>query len=204
MPLRPTPDALRERAFAVLGEAVAGARVLDLFAGTGAVGLEALSRGAAAAVFVERHRAAVRLIEANCNTLEAAPEVVRVIVRPVAVAVRYLGRQDERFQIIWADPPFESWTEGLAALELAASSGVLAYDGIALLECPSDAKVDSSLLEVFRDLPGGASRVVLMRVRDGGQRDPARPSSRHPDRASGASEWRDLPRDRGSSQSSRW
>ncbi len=70
MPLRPTPDALRERAFAVLGEQVIGASWLDLYAGTGAVGFEALSRGAREVLFVEHHRAAARLITANRDTLE--------------------------------------------------------------------------------------------------------------------------------------
>ena len=59
--VRPTPDAMRERAFAVLGDRVEGARFLDLYAGTGAVGLEALSRGAASVVFVERHAATARI-----------------------------------------------------------------------------------------------------------------------------------------------
>ena len=58
MPLRPTPDAMRERAFAVLADRVIDARFLDLYAGTGVVGLEALSRGARSAVFVDNHRAA--------------------------------------------------------------------------------------------------------------------------------------------------
>ena len=162
MPLRPTPDAMRERAFAVLGDAVIGARVLDLFAGTGAVGLEALSRGAAAVVFVERHRAAVRLIEANCSALDVPPEVVRIMARPALAAGRFLARQAERFRLVWADPPFDRWKEGLAALDHAALSGVLAADGVALLECPADAAIQCPHLEITRDLAGGASRVVMM------------------------------------------
>ena len=77
MPLRPTPDALRERAFAVLGPRVVDARVLDLYAGTGSIGLEALSRGARRAVFVERHQAAARLVRRNIAQFEDAETITR-------------------------------------------------------------------------------------------------------------------------------
>ena len=80
--LRPTPDALRERVFAVLGD-LDGAVVLDLFAGTGAVGLEALSRGAAQVVSVDRHRSAARLVRHNRDALDAT-EQVRIVCRPAA------------------------------------------------------------------------------------------------------------------------
>ncbi len=163
MPLRPTPDALRERAFAVLGERVRGARFLDLFAGTGAVGLEALSRGAARTVFVERHRGAAALVAANRESL-GAEEQSSVMVHTADRAVRELARRGERFELVWADPPFERWQEGLDAVALAARLGVLAAGGLACLECPAHAVVNHPDLEVVRDLAGGASRVVLLRA----------------------------------------
>jgi len=154
---------MRERVFAVLAERVAGARVLDLFAGTGAVGLEALSRGAARAVFVERHPAAARLVEANLARLGVGADEARVLVRPARAAVEELSRRGERFDLVWADPPFEDWREGLDALEAAAASGILEHDGLACLECPARAEVAAAVgLEVQRDLAGGASRVVLL------------------------------------------
>src|SRR5215468_1771589 len=67
--LRPTSDRLRETLFNILGDAVAGARVLDGYAGTGAIGIEALSRGAAEVTFVEHDRRAIRLIETNLGFL---------------------------------------------------------------------------------------------------------------------------------------
>src|SRR5258705_4170913 len=70
MALRPTTDKLRETLFNVLGELVVDARFVDLFAGTGAVGIEALSRGARQAIFVEKHRPAVALIKKNLESLE--------------------------------------------------------------------------------------------------------------------------------------
>src|SRR4051794_20541590 len=73
---RPTSDRVREALFSILGRRVAGARVLDLFAGSGALGIEALSRGAAQATFVDDDPAAVRAIRANLGEIEGA-EVVR-------------------------------------------------------------------------------------------------------------------------------
>ena len=163
--VRPTPDAMRERAFAVLGDLVLGARCLDLFAGTGAVGLEALSRGAASVVFAEHHIATARILRANCESFELESDRAAVIIRPAADAVAGLARSGQRFDLAWADPPFEIWQEGLEAVVAAFASGLLAPEGLACLECPEKADVEAALpagLEIVRDLKGGASRVVMM------------------------------------------
>jgi len=166
MPLRPTPDAMRERAFAVLGDRVNDARFLDLFAGTGAVGLEALSRGARSVVFVDSHRSAASLVRANCEALDLDESRVRLIVRPALKAVHELVAHGDPFDLAWADPPFESWQEGLDALASAFEAGVLRRQATACLECPSKADVAGSLpsdLQIARDLAGGASRVVMIK-----------------------------------------
>ncbi len=167
MPLRPTPDAMRERAFAVLAHRVHDARFLDLFAGTGAVGLEALSRGARTVVFVEKHRGAAHLIEENSASFDLTADRAELMVRDAAAAVGRLARRGDRFDIAWADPPFESWEEGLEILATVFSSGILAPGGLACLECPAKADVESSLpenLQIVRDLTGGASRVVMIEI----------------------------------------
>jgi 16S rRNA (guanine966-N2)-methyltransferase len=101
---RPTSDRVREALFSSLATHVDldGARVLDLFAGTGAVGLEALSRGASAAVLVENSRAALDVLRRNVATV-GLPGAVVV---PAAV-VRYLaGRPEHPFDVVFADPPY--------------------------------------------------------------------------------------------------
>lgn len=163
--VRPTPDAMRERAFAVLGERVLDALFLDLFAGTGAVGLEALSRGARRAVFVEKNRVAAALVRANIEAFELQPVRAELMVRSALSAVVALAAAERVFDIVWADPPFEAWQDGLEALEGAFSSGLIAPNGIGCLECPERADVEGGLakhLEVLRDLRGGASRVVMI------------------------------------------
>lgn len=161
MAVRPTPDAMRERAFAVLGDRVVGALVLDLFAGTGAVGLEALSRGAESAVFVERDRGVARVLRANLDSFDAS--LGTVLVRPAAAAVADLLRRGQVFDLIWADPPFDRWPTGLAVLGTAAAG--LAPGGTLCLECPADADLPGAIagLTLVRDLTGGASRVAIYR-----------------------------------------
>ena len=168
MQLRPTPDAMRERVFAVLADRVEGAAVLDLFAGTGAVGLEALSRGADRVVFVERHRAAADLTRRNCATFDLDENRARVVNRAALAAVQMLADSKSIFDLMWADPPFESWNDGLEVVHRAFSTGLIAPGGLACLECPERADVEGSLsadLHILRDLKGGASRVVMIEAK---------------------------------------
>jgi 16S rRNA (guanine(966)-N(2))-methyltransferase RsmD len=105
---RPITDRVKETLFGILGDRVPDARVLDLYAGSGAIGIEALSRGAAAAQFVERGREATRLIGAN---LERTALADRAQVRAMDV-VRFLasveaGADGDRYDLAFLDPPYE-------------------------------------------------------------------------------------------------
>ncbi len=94
---------MREALFSILGDRVAGARVLDLFAGSGALGIEALSRGAAAATFVDSAPAAIRVVKANLEALGADAEVQR------ADARRFLGSASaaaRQYDLVFLDPPY--------------------------------------------------------------------------------------------------
>jgi 16S rRNA (guanine966-N2)-methyltransferase len=103
---RPTSDRVREALFSILGD-VSGMRVLDLFAGSGALGIEALSRGAAEAVFVEADRRAARAVAANLEALGDPPARVRV-----DDVLAYLGAApDGTFDLVFADPPYSSATQ---------------------------------------------------------------------------------------------
>lgn len=97
---RPTADRVREALFSMLGD-VGGARVLDLYAGSGALGIEALSRGAASAVFVERDPQAVAAIERNLAPLDVEAAVRR------ADVVRWLARAEGPFDLVFCDPPYD-------------------------------------------------------------------------------------------------
>ena len=102
---RPTGDRVREAAFNLIGP-VDDARVLDLYAGSGAMGLEALSRGAASATFVESDRAACRTIADNLAKLKLTS--ARVTCGDAVSAVR---RESRQYDLIFVDPPYEAWSE---------------------------------------------------------------------------------------------
>lgn len=101
---RPTGDRVREAAFNLIGP-VDGASVLDLFAGSGALGLEALSRGATQTVFVESDREAVRALERNLDKLKLPGEVRS------EDALRFLAGDRRSFDLVLVDPPYERWSE---------------------------------------------------------------------------------------------
>ena len=112
---RPTSDKVREALFNLLGD-VDGLRVLDLYAGTGALALEALSRGAAAAVCVESARPALASLRANLDTLGAS---VTVIAKPVERAARDVAAHGP-FELVMCDPPYALVASGEAARALEA------------------------------------------------------------------------------------
>lgn len=99
--LRPTPDRVRETLFNWLGQDLSGLACLDLFAGSGALGLEAASRGAARVVLVEKDRAAVAELERNRAALDAAQVTI-----VSGDAIAYLASERERFDVVFLDPPF--------------------------------------------------------------------------------------------------
>ncbi len=105
--IRPTRDKVREDLFSILGPEVEGAAVLDLFAGTGALALEALSRGAREAVLVEDQAAALEVLRRNLETLGVA-ERTRVLPVPVQRALNTLAGRGEKFNLVFLDPPYGS------------------------------------------------------------------------------------------------
>ncbi len=111
--IRPSPDRVRETLFNWLRSSTEGARCLDLFAGSGALGFEVLSRGAGRVVFVDHNPAVVRTIRDHLSLLSVeGSEVIR------SDALKYLGASSERFDIVFLDPPFGdgNFTELFAAL----------------------------------------------------------------------------------------
>ena len=142
---RPTSDRVREALFSVLGERVRGARVLDLFAGSGALGIEALSRGAAEAMFVDSAPAAIRVIRANLEALAIDAEVIRADVFAASRTARAAARQ---YDLVFLDPPYRL-AGRLASGLTEAVGGVLAPGGLAVSE--SDRREPLALEIPLRD-----------------------------------------------------
>jgi 16S rRNA (guanine(966)-N(2))-methyltransferase RsmD len=128
---RPTSSRAREALFDILQDDVAGSRFLDLFAGSGAVGLEALSRGASRSVFVESDSAA---LEANLSAFGAHPEEYELLREDARDAAATLSRRGETFDVVFADPPYAVKTAFSHSLVT-----LLATGGRLVLQTDSDA-----------------------------------------------------------------
>ena len=163
--LRPTSDKVRQALFNILEHApfaadfaLEGARVIDLFAGTGALGLEALSRGAATCLFVEQEPAAIRALRANIAALRAQPQCeVR------AGSVMQLGPAQAPLDLILLDPPYHSGAGGVALDRLHRLGWIGAGTWIAL-ETAHDEKVQVKALEIETERKVGTARLNLLRL----------------------------------------
>ena len=129
--VRPSADRVRESIFATLGP-LQGARVLDLYAGSGALGIEALSRGAADAVFVERAAGALETLRRNLAELELRDRS-RVVRSDARAAIRRLGRRGECYQLILMDPPYTTG-EAEPAMVAVVEARILSPGGALVLE----------------------------------------------------------------------
>ncbi|MGE5664034.1 MAG: 16S rRNA (guanine(966)-N(2))-methyltransferase RsmD [Deltaproteobacteria bacterium] len=166
--VRPTLDRVREAVFDILGERVAGRTVLDLFAGTGAMGLEALSRDAASAVFVESDPRVFEVLRANMESLGA--EGAEALLLDYRRALRALRARKRLFDLVFLDPPYGKGLGSAAARELvraglvAPGSVVVAEEAARAPEDPfpdgweaaADRRYGDTRIRVY-DVPAGAS-----------------------------------------------
>jgi 16S rRNA (guanine966-N2)-methyltransferase len=104
--VRPTPDLVKQAVFNSLGSRVVGARILELFAGTGALSLDCLSRGAVSALCVEKSARHAEVLRQNHETADFAPETLQVRVQDVFVAMEQIASSGGKFDLVLADPPY--------------------------------------------------------------------------------------------------
>lgn len=149
---------MREAAFAIVGP-IDGARVLDLFAGSGAMGLEALSRGASRCVFVEREREACRVIQGNLERLRLTGAVV--LCQDVVRALREEQARRHRYDLALVDAPYDDWDPYASAL-FDLLPPVLEDGGLALVETAS--RVEPELpLDLVTSRRYGSARITVFR-----------------------------------------
>jgi 16S rRNA (guanine966-N2)-methyltransferase len=123
MNTRPTADRMRESLFNILSSRVIGAHILDLFAGTGALGIEALSRGATSAVFIDREKTALSIIERNLEICGLG-EQSRVLKWDIAINLKCVKERMPKFDIVFMDPPYDKGFVQKALANLYQSSSV--------------------------------------------------------------------------------
>ncbi|MCI0489154.1 MAG: 16S rRNA (guanine(966)-N(2))-methyltransferase RsmD [Blastocatellia bacterium] len=159
--VRPTSDRMRETLFNILASEIEGSRFLDLCAGSGAVGIEALSRGAARAVFVDLSRRSCAVIEENLAQLGIS-QGTDIINRDAVAAIKRVAAESEPFDIIFFDPPYESELY-LQAMKLIASSGILADEGVVIVEHRAKTAPESEYgnLRVYREVRQGESSLAF-------------------------------------------
>jgi 16S rRNA (guanine966-N2)-methyltransferase len=165
---RPTSDKVREAIFdmlaSLLDRSFAGLEVADLYAGSGALGIEALSRGAARCTFVENDPAALAALRANLDALRVGHERCAVVARPVAAALAADARQTTSYTLLLADPPYAAWPAAQADLADAVEQ-ILAPGALAVFETARGHSVQLPLREL-RVRHYGDTQVTVL-VRDG-------------------------------------
>jgi 16S rRNA (guanine(966)-N(2))-methyltransferase RsmD len=147
--LRPTSDQLRETLFDVLGPSIEGAAFLDAYAGTGAVGIEALSRGARDVVFIEHHRAASQLIRQNLAALEIDSGYA-LLTCAVLTGLERLEREGECFDVVFLDPPYQEIREYHHTLRQLARGRLLQPSSLVVAEHSKHIQLEEVYLALHR------------------------------------------------------
>jgi 16S rRNA (guanine966-N2)-methyltransferase len=132
---RPITDMIKGALFNVWGARVAGSRLLDLFAGSGSVGIEALSRGAQNVVFVDNSNEAIKTIKENLHNCRF-DKMYTICRQDVLQVLGLLNRQGERFDLVYIDPPFTNEKIFAEVMEALDGVDILAQDGIVVLRTP--------------------------------------------------------------------
>lgn len=162
--IRPTADRARETIFNVLGQRCDELTVLDLFAGTGAMGLEAVSRGARKCVLVDKSREALTLCRTNTDALKFGAQV-EIVSADVFKAIESLGAKGVKFELVFADPPY-ALECGTRVLEALAASNLVTDEGVAVIETGRDEVIAENVgpFERIDERELGAARVAIFRL----------------------------------------
>ena len=154
---KPTMDKVRAAVFNALGDSVKNARVLDLFAGSGSYGFEALSRGAKDATFVDSSFEAIKAIKKNAANLDR--ENVEILNNDV---LAFLGQNSQEFDLIFADPPYKLDVYE-SIVKTLIERNILASGGIIVLESERELNIDESLFRSVRFYKYGLAKIYILR-----------------------------------------
>lgn len=162
---RPTLDRVKEALFNIIQFKIIDTNVLDLFAGSGALGIEALSRGANSATFCDKVPDAVRIIKTNIENTHNKEKSI-VINKDYSLALNSLSKQNKKFDIIFLDPPYKT-DLGIKAVETILELNILAKNGIIVLETDDEEKIKKiegiKGIEVFDKRKYGIVLLIFIR-----------------------------------------
>ena len=154
---KPTMDKVRAGVFSALGDAVTQASVLDLFAGSGSYGFEALSRGAKDATFVELNRETAKVIQRNANNLKRENITIKIY-----DVLPFLSGNPGNFDIIFADPPYKLDVYE-KMVDLILEKNILSENGIIVLESEKELNIDESRFKKVKIYNYGLAKVYILR-----------------------------------------
>lgn len=163
---RPTADLVKTSMFGLLDPYIQDARVLDLFAGSGALGLECLSRYAESAIFVDMNPRSCDLVRKNAFSMKYEPLILNL---PYEKALLNFKRRGQNFDIILLDPPYHKGLESQALLKIVELK-TLARGGICVVEMAKEDKIDDKVYEFFEELKNrtfGIKRILLLKLKEG-------------------------------------
>lgn len=149
--IRPTGDRVKEALFSIIYSLMGpldGMQVVDLYAGSGALGIEALSRGAAHCLFVDRSRTSCDLVRANLMTTELLPRA-SIWCKQASEALKALSREGVRFHLLLMDPPYDE-KQAVPTLQTLASTGVVAIGGLLVVETGSREQLPDRVGDLVR------------------------------------------------------
>lgn len=168
---RPTSDKVKESLFSILGGLVMNAKILDLFAGTGSLGIEALSRGAEYAVFIDNDRNSVRVINENLNQCGFFEQAL-VIKKDVCSALVRLSVEERGFDLVFLDPPYDTdWAEPV--LDLVVEHHLLAEEALVIVESGKENEINPETphLTKRREAVYGNSKLTFFDIKPEGEGD---------------------------------
>lgn len=161
---RPTADLVKTSMFGLLDNYIEGAKVLDLFSGSGALGLECLSRYANSAIFVDSNPKSCDLTRKNAQSMRYDPEILNM---PYEKALRIFRRRGDKFDIVLLDPPYHHGLESDALLEIA-RLGLLTPDAVCMVEMAKEDTLKGDVYQHFDELKNrtfGIKRILLLKQR---------------------------------------
>ena len=163
---RPTTDRIKETLFNILNPELPGASFLDLFAGSGGIGIEALSRGARFAVFVDNSPKAIRCIQENLAHTKLADDAL-VLQKNAISGIRELALRNYRFDLVFMDPPYQSGVEE-ETLKALAASGIIDQDTLVIIEAERHNTldfIDHTNFEVIRVKDYKTNKHYFLKIR---------------------------------------
>ncbi len=166
MDIRPTPSMVRESLFDMFAAKIVDSEFLDLFAGTGAIGIEALSRGAKSVTFVDHHPKAIQLVKENLSKIRHHDDSI-VLQKDYLKAMNHLDLQQSKFDIIFLDPPYQKdyISKSLHTID---GSKILKNNGFVVVQHPYELELKNNLNNIYflKEKRYGKSRITVFRCKE--------------------------------------